>query len=40
MGARNARQAEIVGGLVVGERVILHPSDRILEGVRVVERHS
>jgi HlyD family secretion protein len=40
VGARNARHAEIVGGLAAGERVILHPSDRILEGVRVLERHS
>lgn len=40
VGARNTRHAEIVGGLVAGERVILHPSDRILEGVRIVERHS
>ena len=40
VGARNAQHAEIVGGLAAGERVILHPSDRILEGVRVVERRS
>jgi multidrug efflux pump subunit AcrA (membrane-fusion protein) len=39
VGARNAQHAEVVGGLAAGERVILHPSDRILEGVRVVERH-
>ena len=38
VGARNARHAEVVGGLAAGERVILHPSDRVLEGVRVVER--
>ncbi|HWE21070.1 MAG TPA: secretion protein HlyD, partial [Hyphomicrobiaceae bacterium] len=40
VGARNAQHAEIVGGLAAGERVILHPSDRVLEGVRVVERRS
>jgi hypothetical protein len=38
VGARNAQHAEVVGGLAAGERVILHPSDRILAGVRVVER--
>jgi HlyD family secretion protein len=38
VGARNAQHAEIVGGLAAGERVILHPSDRILEGVRVERR--
>jgi HlyD family secretion protein len=38
VGAHNAQHAEVVGGLAAGERVILHPSDRILAGVRVVER--
>jgi HlyD family secretion protein len=38
VGARNAHHAEVVGGLAPGQRVILHPSDRILAGVRVVER--
>jgi HlyD family secretion protein len=40
VGARNPDHAEIADGLGTGERVILHPSDRILEGVRVVERRS
>ncbi len=38
VGARNAHHAQVVGGLAPGQRVILHPSDRILAGVRVVER--
>jgi len=40
VGPRNARHAEVVGGLVAGERVILYPSDRVLDGVRVTERRS
>lgn len=38
IGARNAYHAEVVGGLEAGTRVILHPSDRVLEAVRVTER--
>lgn len=37
-GARDARHALVVSGLTEGERVILHPSDRIAAGVRVIER--
>ncbi len=35
---RNAETAEVTGGLASGDRVILHPSDRVQSGVRVVER--
>jgi len=35
---RNDRVAEVVSGLSEGDRVILHPSDRITEAVRVEER--
>lgn len=35
---RNDRMAEVVSGLSEGDRVILHPSDRITEGVAVEER--
>lgn len=35
---RNDRMAEVVSGLSEGDRVILHPSDRIAEGVTVEER--
>jgi HlyD family secretion protein len=35
---RNDRAAEVVSGLAEGDRVILHPSDRITEGVWVEER--
>lgn len=35
---RNATVAEVVDGLSVGDRVILHPSDAIAEGIPVTER--
>jgi HlyD family secretion protein len=39
LGARNGVDAEIVAGLSAGERVILHPSDRIADGVRISGRY-
>jgi HlyD family secretion protein len=38
IGERTNREAVVVKGLELGERVILHPSDRISDGVRVEER--
>jgi HlyD family secretion protein len=38
VGHRNNRVAEVLSGLVEGERVVLHPGDRIAEGVRIAER--
>jgi len=38
IGQRNNRIAEVVSGLVEGDEVVLHPSDRISEGVAVSER--
>ena len=35
IGRTNGREAEILGGLEAGERVILHPSDLVLDGVSV-----
>lgn len=40
VGQRNARHVEIVAGLAAGDRVVLHPSDRIRDGVRVAERYG
>ncbi len=40
IGYRNSATAEITSGLNAGERVILHPSDRVSDGVRVVERRE
>ncbi len=38
LGARNALHAELVNGLQTGDQVIVHPSDRIMDGTRVVSR--
>lgn len=38
VGHRNGRQAEVLSGLSAGDRIVLHPSDRIADGVRVDER--
>ena len=38
IGARNAGSAEILSGLSIGDAVVLHPSDRLADGVGVVER--
>lgn len=40
IGHRNGRMAEILSGLSAGDRVILHPSDRIRKGVPVSEREG
>lgn len=37
-GQRNNRMAEVTSGLVEGDKVVLHPSDRISDGVAVAER--
>jgi HlyD family secretion protein len=38
IGHRNARTAEVLSGLAPGDEVVLHPSDRIADGVRVAQR--
>lgn len=38
VGRRNSLDAEVLGGLQPGERVVLHPSDRVSAGVRIAER--
>jgi HlyD family secretion protein len=38
VGKRNGLKAEIVDGLAVGDRVILYPSDAVVDGVGVSER--
>src|SRR6266545_3423226 len=40
IGHRNSRSAEILSGLADGDRVVLHPSDRIRDGIAVSERES
>ncbi|WP_376705328.1 HlyD family efflux transporter periplasmic adaptor subunit [Mesorhizobium sp. ISC25] len=38
IGQRNSRTAEVLSGLAPGDRVVLHPSDRVTDGVTVAER--
>jgi HlyD family secretion protein len=38
IGRRNNRVAEVRNGLEAGDRVVLHPSDRVEEGTAVAER--
>ncbi len=40
LGARNFDWAQITDGLAEGEEVILYPSDRLSDGVRIVERRA
>jgi HlyD family secretion protein len=40
VGQRNARVAEVRSGMMAGERVVLHPSDRIKDGTSVTPRPS
>jgi HlyD family secretion protein len=35
VGHRNAREAEVVTGVAPGQRVVVHPSDRVQDGARV-----
>ena len=37
-GRRNGVVAEIRGGLEPGERVIVHPSNRVSDGIRIESR--
>ena len=38
IGQGNGLEAEVLGGLERGERVVLHPGDRVSQGARLVER--
>ncbi|MBY3095150.1 HlyD family efflux transporter periplasmic adaptor subunit [Rhizobium laguerreae] len=38
IGRRNSQVADVQSGLVAGDRVVLHPSDRIADGVAIAER--
>ncbi|MCP1750928.1 efflux RND transporter periplasmic adaptor subunit [Bradyrhizobium elkanii] len=40
IGHRNNRLAEVVSGISAGDRVVLHPSDRIADGSRIVQREE
>ena len=38
IGHRNNQTAEVISGLKEGDRVVVHPSDRIVDGSRVAQR--
>ena len=38
LGHRSSRFAEVVDGLAAGDVVVLHPSDRVVDGVAVEAR--
>ena len=40
IGQRNGTTAEVLDGLKAGERVVVHPSDSIADGVRVTARNQ
>jgi HlyD family secretion protein len=40
IGHRNNRVAEVLGGLAAGSQVVVHPSDRIADDVRVAQRDT
>jgi HlyD family secretion protein len=40
IGRRNTRVAEVISGLSVGDQLVLYPSDRISDGVRVAKREN
>jgi HlyD family secretion protein len=40
MGQRTSRIAEVISGLPPGDQVVLHPSDRVVDGTRVTERQT
>jgi len=40
IGHRNGRMAEVLSGLSAGDRVVLHPSDRVRKGVSVAQRED
>jgi HlyD family secretion protein len=38
LGRRNGLAAEIISGIEAGERVVVHPSDRVVDGARITGR--
>jgi HlyD family secretion protein len=40
VGHRSSRTAEIILGLSPGDQVVLHPSDRIVDGTRIMQREE
>jgi len=40
IGHQNASQAQILSGLDAGDRIVVHPNERIRDGSRIRERMS
>jgi len=40
IGHRNNRMAEVLSGLAAGDRIVLHPSDRVTDGSRLTKREA
>lgn len=40
LGQQNSNYAQVVAGLMGGERIVLHPNDRVASGVRIVARRT
>jgi HlyD family secretion protein len=40
IGRSNDTDAEVLRGVTPGARVVIHPSDRVRNGVKIVERES
>lgn len=40
IGQENGVHAKVTGGIEPGERIVLHPNDRIADGVRIEERRA
>ncbi len=38
IGKSNEKASQVLGGLIVGDQVVVHPSDRVGDGVRVTDR--
>ena len=38
IGERNGLEAEVLGGITAGERIVVYPSEAIAEGVKVTSR--
>jgi HlyD family secretion protein len=38
LGQRNGVSAQVLAGLEAGEQIVLHPSDRVVDGVRIAPR--
>ena len=38
LGHRNSEYAEVVGGLEAGDVVVMHPSDRVIDGAAIEDR--